>query len=187
MNYSSIVKKLYKDIIFKYFFIFLSIIIIIEILIMIFLYFLDLNSPWIEAPVDAFFLAIFSYPILIYYIIKPFSKELEFNQNYLQGIIDAAPNIMIVTNGNNIIKANRTMLKFTGFNTLQAFKQKHDCICDFFIKDSNCLMSIVQGVDWLEFILSKPTDTHEVSMMYNDKQHRFIVQAKTLDSKETNH
>ena len=112
---------------------------------------------------------------------KQLQHDLELNQNYLQAIFDITPNIMIVYDGQKITRANGAMLNFTGFSSIDSFKEKHSCICDFFVEDVNSLMPIMQGHSWLDYILSKPTLIHEVSMMHYGKKHRFIVQAKPLN------
>lgn len=119
-------------------------------------------------------------------LIEDSKNELKVNQNYLQGILDVIPNIMIITDGEEISRANPAMLKFTGFNTLEEFKQKHECICEFFIEDGNCLMSTVEGLNWLEYVISKPNKVHEASMIKDGKQYRFIVQAKQMEMNEIN-
>lgn len=111
---------------------------------------------------------------------KELQHELEFNRNYLQNIIDVIPNIVIVTDGEKIKRANRTMLDFTGYNTLDKFKEEHDCICDYFIEEKNTLMPLMDEMTWLEYMFKNPADIHEASMMHKGKTHRFIVQAKKL-------
>ena len=108
-------------------------------------------------------------------------NEVELNKNYLQGILDVIPNIMIISDGNDITRANPAMLKFTGFSTLKEFKQKHECICEFFIEENNCLMPAVEDLNWLEYVLSKPDKIHEVSMIKDGEHYRFIVQARLMD------
>ena len=125
-------------------------------------------------------LSIFVLLYIKYKMSLQIQKELKLNQNYLQGILDVIPNIMIITDGKNITKANPAMLKFTGFNTIEEFKQKHKCICEFYIKDGVCLMPVIEGFNWLEYVLSEPTKIHEVSMMKEGKKYRFIVQEKLL-------
>ncbi len=107
-------------------------------------------------------------------------KHLQFSQNYLQSIFDSTPNIMITTNGDMIENATPTMLEFFGYETVEAFKSEHDCICDFFLEEDECLQSVMDGVTWLEYMNTHPSDTHKACMMHNGKRHRFIVQAKAM-------
>ncbi|MEE8589260.1 MAG: PAS domain S-box protein [Sulfurimonadaceae bacterium] len=110
-------------------------------------------------------------------------KRLQFSRNYLQSIFDFTPHIMITTDGHTIENATPVMLEFFGYETLDALKKEHDSICDFFLedgKDKKCLKRVMQGVSWLEYILSRPDKVHKVCMMHKGKRHRFIVRAKPL-------
>jgi len=114
---------------------------------------------------------------------KSLQDALQFSQNYLQSIFDFTPHIMITTDGEMIENATPVMLEFFGYETLDALKKEHDCICDFFlenIKGDECLQQVMQGVSWLEYILSRPDKVHKVCMMHKGKRHRFIVRAKLL-------
>ncbi|WP_372999127.1 PAS domain S-box protein [Sulfurimonas sp.] len=117
---------------------------------------------------------------------KELLNELEFNRDYLQNIIDVLPNIVIVTDGEKIKRANRTMLDFTGYQTLDEFKKDHDCICDFFIEEENTLMPFVDELTWLAYIFANPNQIHEASMVHDGKVHRFIVQAQKLPISKIN-
>ena len=112
--------------------------------------------------------------------IEDSKNELKLSEAYLQGVLEVIPNIMIITDGKKISGANSAMLKFTGFNTFEEFKQKHECICDFFIEEANCLLPMVENLNWMEYIISKPNKIHEVSMIKDGEQYRFIVQAKQM-------
>jgi PAS domain S-box-containing protein len=122
--------------------------------------------------------------------IKGLERGFEFNKDYLQNTIDAIPNIVTVTDGKQIKRANNTMLVFLGYKTFYKFKEEHDCICDFFIEEENSLMPIVEELSWLDYILKNPNQTHVASMKHKNKIHRFIVQAQELsinNTKNQNH
>ena len=147
------------------------------------IFYTDINSSLINISSKAYILGMFRDITEN----KTLRNELIFNRNYLQSIFDMVPSIMIVTDGSEITRANRAMLDFTGFETIELFKEEHACICDFFIEDNACLMPITNCVPWLDYILSKPNDIHEVTMIKDDKQHRFIVQATLLNLDEVRH
>ena len=111
---------------------------------------------------------------------KSLEDALQFSRNYLQNIFDSIPNMMITTDGEFMDNVTPTMLEFFGYETLDAFKSEHDCICEFFLEGHELLQPVMQDVNWLEYILSRPAQLHKVHMMYNGKQHHFIVQAKPM-------
>ena len=107
-------------------------------------------------------------------------EELSFNQRYLQSVFDATSYIMITTDGEEIERANPAMLEFFGYKDLVTFKSEHECICDFFLGDENCLEAEVEGLHWLEYVLANPQELHKVCMFQNNKRHHFVVKAHTL-------
>lgn len=117
---------------------------------------------------------------------KSLQEALQFSQNYLQNIFDSVPNIMVTTDGKLIDNATPLMLEFFGYRTLNAFKSEHDCICDFFEEGSGLLQPVMEGVDWLEYMLSRPDKIHKAHMRHKGRQHHFIVHVKpiALDQKK---
>ncbi|MEA3373236.1 MAG: response regulator, partial [Campylobacterota bacterium] len=114
------------------------------------------------------------------------NRELKFNQRYLENVFEVTPNILITTDGDDTETANSAMLEFTGFNTLEDFKREHKCICDLFLEGDGWLQPTMEGMSWLEYILSNPLKLHRVSMMHNSRQHHFVVWAKRI-SLDENH
>ncbi|MCD6190640.1 MAG: PAS domain S-box protein, partial [Sulfurimonas sp.] len=112
---------------------------------------------------------------------KKIQERLEFNKRYLQTIFDVTPGLMITTDGEDIDKANPAMLEFFGYETIEEFKNEHDCVCDYFIGDNDCLVPEIDGVRWLEYILQRESQLHKVCMNKGAKRHHFIVQAHTLE------
>ena len=57
---------------------------------------------------------------------------LEKQHDYLQRIIDAQPNFVAINDTKNLLFANRALLTFLGYKSLNAFRAHHACICEFF-------------------------------------------------------
>ncbi|MCD6173882.1 MAG: hypothetical protein J7J96_08900, partial [Sulfurimonas sp.] len=123
----------------------------------------------------------FAFREMIYIQRKMDTKnELKENQIYLKNLFESTPNIMITTNGDEIDIANTTALDFFEFNSVEEFKNKHQCICDFFIDGDGLLSSEMDGVVWLEYILTNQDELHKVKMRNSVKIHTFLVWAKPL-------
>ena len=84
------------------------------------------------------------------------SKEslLEKNSEYIQFILDSQQNILLLTDGIELKKANQAMLDFVGYNTLEAFREDYECICDFFMKEEGYLQKEKNGVLWIDALLN---------------------------------
>ncbi|RLA76370.1 MAG: hypothetical protein DRG78_19160 [Epsilonproteobacteria bacterium] len=117
---------------------------------------------------------------------KKVQLKQKFNEKYLQAIFDVTPSIMIATNGEHIDKANQAMLEFFDYETLEDFENKHDCICDFFIGDRDCITSEINGIDWLEYVLSRKDELTYACMNRDGVRHHFVIQAEKLEIDEKN-
>ena len=112
---------------------------------------------------------------------KIVQEKIAFNEEYMQAIFDVIPDMMITSNGKEIDKANPAMLNFFSYDTLEAFKSQHECICDYFIAEEGYLTSKINNEEWLEYILSNPDTLHKVCMEKDSKRHHFIVKAHHIN------
>ena len=107
---------------------------------------------------DMFLASLLSLMLLVF-IIKQIKHKI-----YTRELINMQQDILLVTDGKKIKDANRSFLKFLGFETLQDFEKEHDCICDFFIQDNGYLQKDNDGVMWTDYILKHPDETHQVQI-----------------------
>jgi len=95
------------------------------------------------------------------------SYEVDNSQNYLNMLMDASPNLIVITNGTTISSANKALLDFTEFETLEDFLAHHACICDFFEPYApNALLTKMETLSWIEYALMHPNS----SLAYMRKQ-----------------
>ena len=64
---------------------------------------------------------------------KEIELELELKKTRL--ILDAQPNIVIVTDGKKLTDANQEFLNFFQVDSMEEFLKTSDCICDYFINE----------------------------------------------------
>ena len=62
------------------------------------------------------------------------TKEILSTKILLQEVLDSDLSFLMVSDGTEIILANKTMLNFFNFNSLEEFKQEHRHISDAFLK-----------------------------------------------------
>ena len=107
------------------------------------------------------------------------SKELllEKNSEYIQFILDSQQNILLLTDGKELKKANQSMLDFVGYKTIESFRKEHECICDFFIKEEGYLQKEKNGVLWIDALLndSENAPTRAKIKSMDGKIHLFQV------------
>ncbi|MEA3490770.1 MAG: ATP-binding protein [Campylobacterota bacterium] len=101
----------------------------------------------------------------------------ENNSEYIQFILDSQENILLLTNGHELKKANQAMLDFLGFETIDYFRHKHECICDFFIEEDGYLKKRMNGVLWIDSMLNDQENTPNIAKIkgMDGKIHLFRV------------
>lgn len=117
-------------------------------------------------------------------------KELEEihinNSLYLETLFEQNPNIIIVTDGVKLVRANGAFFKFFDtYANLDAFLKDHSCICDFF--EAAKLGNTITNEDgkWLEKVLHR--DEPLVKILRLEAKHYFAVYAKKIYEDGTMH
>lgn len=107
------------------------------------------------------------------------------NSSRAKLILDASPNLILVSDGVKIIDGNQTFLDFFGYETVEKFLNDYDCICDLFLqqdgrdylekKDSN-------GTIWATKVLENKWHKHYKALLkdQNGSEHIFEVSGKSL-------
>ena len=107
------------------------------------------------------------------------------NSSRAKLILDASPNLILVSDGNKIIDGNQTFLDFFGYEKVEDFLKDYDCICDLFLqqdgrdylekKDSN-------GTIWATKVLENKWHKHHKALIKdkNGAEHIFEVSGKSL-------
>jgi len=100
---------------------------------------------------------------------------------FTRGILDAQSNIVVVSDGDKMIDANKALVDFfDGYDSFDDFKAKHICICDFFeeVNIENFLTKReINGVMWYQYILDNPDTDYKVAMKSKDELNYFKLKA----------
>ena len=135
--------------------------------------------------------------LVIRFYLNKFSKQVDkfyirtihkinFNKEYLKAVEDNSSNIIVTSFGKQLFSANRRFFEFTGFNTVEDFSKKYDCICDLFIIKDNYLQKYIKGKYWIEYIVRNPDKIHKAIMLKNGEEHIFQVTSAKLHLDENN-
>ncbi|MFY9075384.1 HAMP domain-containing sensor histidine kinase [Malaciobacter mytili] len=108
--------------------------------------------------------------------------QLKIQEEATRGILDGQPNMVVVSNGTEMIDANSALIDFfDGYHSFNDFKEEHACICDFFQKmnDDDFLENKdYDGLRWYEYIIENPNKMHKVAMKNLSGLHFFTITAK---------
>ncbi|MGA1932797.1 ATP-binding protein [Arcobacter sp. YIC-464] len=176
------------------------------------LLFKDLNSIDTKSISDfktqAFILTIFLVIVLIFIIIvysyrnymKNMNKlnknlirsvrKLKTQKNKTQLLLDSQLNIIVITDGEEIINSNKQLLNFfPEFKTLKEFKDKYTCVCTQFVPfeddESYVLEKDYDGLNWAEYVLANPNSSFKAAMYDCNKDLRHFklnVSQNNVDS-----
>jgi len=115
-----------------------------------------------------------------------YNKKLQEQSLENKEILDAQDSFIIIINNLKTASANKSMLNFFGFSTLEEFKKSHDCICENFVKtessDDNILFLAPQmpgNKTWLEYAKENKDKILRAKIRNSKQEERiFSVEAK---------
>jgi nitrogen-specific signal transduction histidine kinase len=114
---------------------------------------------------------------------KRAQAELENNQK----ILDSQNSFIIITDGYEIKRVNKTFLLFFDYKNIEEFKEEHSCICDFFVyeKGKNYVLKEMDDVNWFEYIKDPLCKDKQVKIYDKDKgEHIFYIEINFDDTLE---
>lgn len=112
------------------------------------------------------------------------TRELDQQKDDLQAVLDSSPDIIIITDGEHLLRANGSFFNFFHYKTLEAFREEHDCICDFFekVNDVEYLHDKkIEGQLWPFYLLDHPELKHKVQMTIDNETLFFSIKARSLE------
>ncbi len=96
---------------------------------------------------------------------KQHQQEMQNQTQYLNSVLSAMSNLVIVSNGQVIYGANQKLLDFYGVDDTKTFKEKYDCICDTFLECEGFLQKYTaDGTTWLEELSQNHHKQHLVKI-----------------------
>ncbi len=115
-------------------------------------------------------------------IIQDSLGEINKQKNYIRSILESQSNFIIITDGKNLINANKAMFEFFGYKNIESFHKEHDCICDYFIAEKDYLEKEKDGKTWLDIILMDINKNLNVKMKdLSGTSHVFQLVANELE------
>lgn len=90
---------------------------------------------------------------LIWWIFNTFYKNFLAMEKRTRNIIDSQIALVVLSDGENLIDCNKALLEFYGFESIEEFKEKFECICNTFEKGESFLQKENNGVVWIEKLI----------------------------------
>lgn len=90
------------------------------------------------------------------YLYREFTLKNEFFQLSLQtrSILDSQQSMIVLTDGERMLDANRKLLEFFGYDSFENFRAKYPCVCHSFLADDRYfhLAKVPKESSWMEYI-----------------------------------
>lgn len=103
-------------------------------------------------------------------------------KRYYHSILNSASEIIIVSDGDKIIEANKRFFEFfSEFKSLAEFLKKHQCICDTFVLEEGLLSPEIRGLNWREYILKNPNKEHIAKILKQNEEYYFNVKVGIVE------
>ena len=106
-------------------------------------------------------------------ISKMYEEEQELRQT-VDAIMNAQENMVLLSDGRRMLKANQALYNVTGHRDLQHFHSEYDCICQLFVKEEGYLYKITPDFNWLAYIDEHHDREHKVKM-YDHSKHQYRI------------
>jgi C4-dicarboxylate-specific signal transduction histidine kinase len=113
------------------------------------------------------------------------TKELDREKKYIRTIVDTNPSIIIVTDGEKIIDANKRFHEFFDYKTLDDFLKEHSCICDYFTYLDGFKFNddhLINGQKWCDYLYAHQNNIHMVTIEKNDRTYYFNIHAQYINN-----
>ncbi|MEA3314618.1 MAG: DUF3365 domain-containing protein [Campylobacterota bacterium] len=110
--------------------------------------------------------------------VKQRTQELEDEKSYIKTILDSNPDIILVTNGRNIVTANKIFYDFFNINTLEDFKKEYNCICDYITRIDDKIMSEdnkIDDKDWMVYLKESDISIHTAEIKKDEEIYNFNI------------
>ena len=109
-------------------------------------------------------------------------RLLQKEKEYAQNIVDLQDNLILVTDGNQVVNANKAVFDFFGVDTLFMFQKEYHCIRQFFQEGEGYFSPKQDDIreNWIEQII-KELKGDDVLVAIEDKEkqiHNFTIKAK---------
>ncbi|KIM09949.1 MAG: hypothetical protein KU29_01485 [Sulfurovum sp. FS06-10] len=110
-------------------------------------------------------------------------KKLDHERRYSQVLFNDQENIVFTANKEKgVLEANRKFFEVLGFDTLEAFKAKHECVCELFIMKEGYLKPTTKTEHWTAPIFKEPQKQHKALIKdQKGKEHIFSVGIKLIN------
>jgi len=118
---------------------------------------------------------------------KELTDQLHYEKTFIQNLLDSQEQIIITTNGKELVSANKTFFNFFNIKSISEFVTTYNanCICETFSieKSLEYLQPVMEGKSWTDYVLEqKEQKSFKAKIVQNGTEHIFSVTVAYIDS-----
>ncbi len=105
------------------------------------------------------------------------TKEIESTKQLLQQIIDTDSSFIILADVRDVIYANKTILEFAGYSSIDEFKANHKYLSELFEKvdgNKNFLQTYNDGIHWIDYLRKEQNSKKFKILIKKDGELRYF-------------
>ncbi len=121
---------------------------------------------------------------------KEIELQIRRQKEFVQTLIDSQEQLIVTTDGNKLINANKTFLDFFAVDSIKEFKDKYgfDCVCEAFNTQAPAgyLQIMMDNKKWIDYLVSRSftNETVKAIITREDKDYIFSVTGAKLPGKK---
>lgn len=126
---------------------------------------------------------------IVEYVFSRMTKKMMFQERYLDTVMNAQKNMIIVMDEEEIIYVNNAVLDYLHYRTLEEFCHQHRSISELFetAEGEEYLKPEMNGITWTNYILLHAGKEHKVKMTVDGKRSTFSVHVKAIEYENKRH
>ncbi|WP_044415569.1 transporter substrate-binding domain-containing protein [Halarcobacter anaerophilus] len=109
--------------------------------------------------------------------------ELSEQKKFVQTILDSQEQMIVTTDGENLVSVNKSFKDFFEVDTIEEFKKRYgDCICSTFNTEApkGFLQIFMNNQKWTDYIIENKKKINKVSIKKDEKEYIFSVTAALM-------
>ncbi|MGC9387177.1 MAG: diguanylate cyclase [Hydrogenovibrio sp.] len=122
--------------------------------------------------------------LLLKLLVRRYERMLMRTFERTQKILDAQSDIVLVTNGSQIIEVNQRFLDVLQYDSLASFLQEHQCICECFLAGKGLVTTFTENQLWTHYLLEHPHKENLAKIRLQDRILTYSLHAQWLNDSE---
>jgi len=110
--------------------------------------------------------------------------EVERQNQEIDSIINGSTTILMLNDHKEMIRANQAFFDFFDrYADYHAFRQKHQCICEFFVLMAEVDyidQAYIDGLYWVEYLVQAPSQHYKIAIKKQKKLHHFLIHVSSI-------